>query len=356
MTGLLPLLLENARRDGRPHSPFPRNRKDVLERIVLPSILSKERLTWFVIRTSILAFFLLLLPGGGLFAQQVTPLSEIHDSSASFAQEVLTVEGYVTQRAQSAGPDSVLYYLKGTNGTLLAVRSAADAPEVGNRYAITGPLIVGSDQSPYLRERSRTQIAPPGTQTEAPSRRALLYGFGGAIVFVIVSLIAVLVYGRWTSDSDGPTGQTGDRTAEEALGEPPESDHVVENDTLKMRVPPEEGWEVLPGRLLVKSGLEDVSEIPFYSVDGQRTSPLTFGRTDDASLAHVQLKAPSVSNWQAKIVYDADDDRCTLINYALESRKPTLVNGRPLEKRESVELRDGDQLVMGDVEFEYAVD
>lgn len=316
------------------------------------------RLTLFFLFAAILA----PTPGAG---QPVTPLSSIDAASESFRDTVVTVEGFVTQYDTAATSEGRRYYLKGMEGTVLPVHTLRTLPRIGRRYAVTGPLSGNARDSLYLVEKARWSVGLAsssngnGTRAQAgDSTRAsiLIYVLGGAIVLVMVGLVGVLVYIRRrdpSGSSDGSSPQAGggyDLATAEASG------RVIENDTLKMRIPSGDGLSALPGRLVVQSGLDDVSEIRFYTTDGEQAAPITFGRTDGSSFDHVQLKTRSVSNWQAKVVYDATEDRCTLVNYAVEYVRPTRVNGRVLEKRESVELRDGDRLSMGDIEFTFMKD
>ena len=63
----------------------------------------------------------------------------------------------------------------------------------------------------------------------------------------------------------------------------------------------------------------------------------------------MQLKAPTVSKLQAKLIYA--NNGFTLVNYSTVN--PTTVNGKTLAENESVPLSSGDTVAMGEVEFKY---
>lgn len=121
----------------------------------------------------------------------------------------------------------------------------------------------------------------------------------------------------------------------------------VTGTTVKIHRPPAGTLKVLPGRFEVAAGESELKEIRFYKVPTQPVPEVTFGRLAGAPYTHVQLNSPTVSGRQAKLTFQ--DGRWVLTNFAPQTSNPTRVNGRELGVDESVPLRDGDRVEMGEV-------
>jgi len=329
-------------------------------------------------------------------AQDITRVDEIRRAPGQFLNEVTTVEGYATQYIENPAQSTSFYYLKDDYGGIITIRTTKEAPAVGQRYTVSGP--VGIDprrEDPYISEEARVQAATeapaegeagepaqgaqtsgqePGTQagtaaspgTGSDSNQSLVYLLVGAIGLVLVVLVGVLVYVLRSRQQAAPQTVQGPRTsvanqppsrspavAATQNGQVPEPEEVIEDKTIKMHAPPQGTLKILPGRLQVKSGLDNINEIRFYKPKGQAEPAITFGRSEGKPYQHIQLKPRTVSSKQAKLVFNKDKDQYTVVNYASESSNPTRVNGQPLGMDEAAPLKDGDRLTMGEVEFEY---
>jgi len=120
---------------------------------------------------------------------------------------------------------------------------------------------------------------------------------------------------------------------------------------VKIHRPPAGTLKVLPGRFEVVSGETEVKEIRFYKVPSQAVPEVTFGRLAGAPYVHVQLNSPTVSGRQAKMTYQ--EGTWILTNFAPATSNPTRVQGRELGVDESVVLREGDQVEMGEVVLRF---
>ena len=121
----------------------------------------------------------------------------------------------------------------------------------------------------------------------------------------------------------------------------------VTGSTVKIHRPPAGTLKVLPGRFEVIAGESEVKEIRFYKVPTQPLPEVTFGRLAGSPYVHVQLNSPTVSGRQGKMTYQGGQWLFT--NFAPPTSNPTRVNGRDLAVDESVPLREGDRVEMGDV-------
>ena len=182
------------------------------------------------------------------------------------------------------------------------------------------------------------------------------YGLGGLAVLLIAAIVAVM---RKRKNNDKESGGTideksGGTTDEKSGGTTDEKSGgtTIETTTIKIFTPPPGTLKVLPGRLIVKEGLNGIPELRFYKQSGQVETEITFGRESGQPYRHIQLKSPTVSSKQAKLVFN--NGQYTLINYASAASNPTTVNGKALEVNNAVTLHHGDVITMGEVILEYS--
>jgi len=162
-------------------------------------------------------------------------------------------------------------------------------------------------------------------------------GWCGFCILVIL-LVAILVKRQKATD--------------DILTQPITKAVLDEGKTIVMKRPPEGTMKLLPGKLIVLKG-EDVSkEIRFQVPKDASTKEFTFGRqeiSDQNPYGHIRLKEQTVSSIQAKLLYTGK-------GYLLTNNStvnPTMVNNKALNANETVELKDGDKIKMGEVEFKY---
>jgi pSer/pThr/pTyr-binding forkhead associated (FHA) protein len=110
---------------------------------------------------------------------------------------------------------------------------------------------------------------------------------------------------------------------------------------------------MLPGRLVVLESGQETDSI--YLSDQSGRSDIEIGRESPDARGGVRIKDPSntLSRHQARIIYTPAAQEFRLLNLADESSNPTIVNGRELNKDESVVLHDGDILTMGNVGLKF---
>jgi len=104
--------------------------------------------------------------------------------------------------------------------------------------------------------------------------------------------------------------------------------------------------QLLPGRLEAISGFPG-REIRFVHRPG--LTRFTFGRSPGPSFEHVQIRAPTVSRMHAFMEYVYGEWRIG----NLSATNAVLVNGTPVVGGNTVPLREGDYVEMGEVVFVF---
>jgi hypothetical protein len=105
--------------------------------------------------------------------------------------------------------------------------------------------------------------------------------------------------------------------------------------------------QLLPGRLVITSGLNNQKEFRFVRVPG--SSGVTFGRYPGEQHTHIQVDSPTVSRKHASMRFHQGEWRIT----NLSSTNPVVVNGEQLPTDEERVLKEGDQVEMGEVIFRF---
>ena len=128
----------------------------------------------------------------------------------------------------------------------------------------------------------------------------------------------------------------------------PSPPHVIE-DPKKDDPNPKKTIILLNGQFDVLSGIESPKIIKFPVSPGKMINEFTFGRSPGDKNTHIQLKSDAVSRNQAKLsIYN---DRYTLINYS--DSNPTSVNDKVMQPNESIEIKNGDLVTMGDIVLKF---
>jgi hypothetical protein len=303
-----------------------------------------------------------------------------------YLNEVVRIDGFVTQFVDSGSQTTSFFYIKDDWGSVIKVRTSNQPPSVGKRYSIVGPVSIDpKTKDLYISEEKRQELfkgvepwvamqqveaaSPPvdrpvpqtsakepavaemtGTQTAQPAGPAqsklpmyLLIG-GAAAAILIIALFLIL---RSRSDESQTMDLSVATAAAAAVEAPPPPEQVIEGRTIKMHTPPPNTVKLFPGWFEVLSGDDVVKQIRFYKLGGEHGAETTFGRASGRPYAHIQLKAQTVSSRQAKVTFDNGAARLT--NFATSDSNPTRVNGRDLDINESVPLKDSDRVEMGEV-------
>lgn len=341
---------------------------------------------------------------GSAVAQEVEPkrISEIKRTAAQNLNEIVRVEGFVTQFVDEGSRSTRFYSIRDDWGTVIRVRTSKEAPSVGKRYDVIGPLTLDSrSRELFISEESRREIfkavepkvslietedvSPPrpneagmiaplqgtGTTTSdisvdpnaddsdgkpgkveppidpKPNRAMMYTSVGGAAVLILA--FTGFLFAR-NKSSDPHTGDF--RAASLTRMDPlPVPEQVIEGRTIKLHAPPPNTVKLMPGWFEVVSGDDVVKQVRFYNTGGDNPTETTFGRATGRPYAHIQLKAPTVSSRQAKLAFENGMPKLT--NFASSGSNPTKINGRELTVNETVDLKENDLVEMGEVGLRY---
>lgn len=301
-------------------------------------------------------FFAISLMG----AQNSFKISTIRENAGRYLNEVVTLEGFVTQYVEEKQTTS-FYFLKDDWGGIIKVRTSQGKPQVGRRHRVTGPISVEAQGEPYISEEKRQMLEKPITvdaptgksgsvdsgkpvDVQSPPRQDKLIYYVVGIAIVLIALIGLLVY----VVKRGRNADRGDESVADELSVPSET---LEGKTIKMQVPPPGTLKLLPGRFEVVSGDDTVKEVRFYKPKGRTSTEVTFGRSKGSNYTHVQLKPLTVSSRQAKVIFE--NGKAQLVNYPGPDSNPTRLNGREMSMEESILLQPDDLISMGEIEFRY---
>jgi hypothetical protein len=335
-------------------------------------------------------------------AQELAPkrISEIKRAAAQNLNEIVRVEGFVTQFVDEGTQSTKFYTIKDDWGTVIRVRTSKEVPSVGKRYDVKGPLTLDSrSRELFISEESRREIfkpiepkvdltqseivSPPplnqagmitppagtGTDSVTPvdpidpvrppggdpippveprTNRAMMYTSVGGAAVLILAFTGFLFARNKSSDP-----HTGDfRAASLTRMDPlPVPEQVIEGRTIKLHAPPPNTVKLMPGWFEVVSGDDVVKQIRFYNTGGDNGTETTFGRATGRPYAHIQLKAPTVSSRQAKLAFENGVPKLT--NFASSGSNPTKINGRELTVNETVDLKENDLVEMGEVGLRF---
>jgi hypothetical protein len=124
---------------------------------------------------------------------------------------------------------------------------------------------------------------------------------------------------------------------------------MVEGHALRFSVPADGTLQFLPGRFEIGSGLDAGRELRFVRVDGPNGTEVTFGRAEGELYRHIQLRDKTVSRAHARMYFA--HGAWHLEN--LSQTNPVVFNGDEMPSSGSRQLRNGDRVEMGEVQFTF---
>jgi hypothetical protein len=336
-------------------------------------------------------------------AQLVTDIKALRRSFVTkHKNEQVSVRGWVAAEKLLDSKSYKGYYLRDRFGAILVVRTTSAVPEITSEVQATGIAMEDVDTSSiYLVETGRRVIgktddvkrarsneivaqintAIVGEQWDAVAERIraleqnesdfpqlgeirqrlemarleqqkrfqtyVLIGVGVALIFLAV--LAVLLLRRKPSDtveSPSPSSSTPWDGSAHSLG------HDVVDDYKTVRV--FKTTKVLPGSFVILQGEMESSEVVYLS-DQSGNNEIDIGRDSPDARGGIRIKDPSdtLSRRQAKVNYLPKTGTFRLTNLASSESNPTIVSGRELSKGQSVDLHDGDVVIMGALHLKF---
>ncbi len=308
-----------------------------------------------LIRKSIIlmcSVFLIFFIFSSSFAADVR-VADILNRKAQFENERISITGAIYSFNDASAQTTQFYTIQDDWSDRLPVRTSTTQPDVGKRYTVTGVVTTDKYGVVFLSETSRQlieQAAPVPKSEPVPvpvpepekNKWVMPLIIGAGAIFVVLVVVVIFMITR------KPKGAQQSGVTQTLKLEPMDDS----GKTIVMKRPPEGTMKLIPGKFIVLRGEDSRKEIRFQLPKEQISKEITFGRqaiSEQNPYGHVQLKAPTVSKLQAKLIYA--NNGFTLVNYSTVN--PTTVNGKTLAENESVPLSSGDTVAMGEVEFKY---
>lgn len=304
-------------------------------------------------------FFMLItvLVRGSLFAVELVRIKNILNEPNHFRNKIVGLIGIISQLPKEKTEYPAYYFLKDSWGDTIKIATENDLPVIGDLYEVKGVVIVKDNNEIHVAEMARRiKNLKPGLSSSPDSNgnKLMIWVLLGLIALFFIGVVAMLYillskkrseFASFSEEFD--TGMSDSNEYSDYI----EDNSVYEDDSIKMTPPPYGTLKLLPGRLMIVDGYDVIRDIFFWTEPGQEKSEFTFGRDTAPGNAfwYIQLKSTDVSSKQAKIIWE--DGKFLLINYAMPN--PTMVNGNPLDKKQSIILEKGDLIKMGEVVFVY---
>ncbi len=362
----------------------------------------RDVLTRLAIGTAIcLAAVLLLAPASS--AQDAVSVRELRMSfDSTYKNELVAVHGWVSTEKRVLSKTFKGYYIKDRFGDFLLIRTTQQLPDINSELDVKGVAVRDADTGDvYLTETTRDVLraippgggnvgspaAPPVSTSQAPAPQApgaapaapvaapeepagppadegmsqqtkLLIGFGVAIVVLVSAALFLLTRKREApAAAAGPgwdaSASAGAPTVREA-GAPavyPTASGPTVDDYKTVKV--YKTTKVLPGKLVVVENKQETDVIHLTDQSGRGEVEIGRDSPDITSGIRIKDRTNTLSRRQARIAYSASSRQFSVVNLAGDASNPTIVNGRQMTENESLALKDGDVLVMGNVEMKF---
>jgi hypothetical protein len=111
--------------------------------------------------------------------------------------------------------------------------------------------------------------------------------------------------------------------------------------------------KVLPGKLVVIDGRQETDTIHLSDQTGRGEIEIGRDSPDITGGIRIKDKSNTLSRRQARLLYSASSREFRLVNVAGDSSNPTIINGRQMTQDEALVLKDGDIMIMGNVELKF---
>ena len=352
---------------------------------------------------SVLIVLISMFMANDLLAQKAR-IGKINNNPNSFNNESVTVVGTIEKYEPSTGNTTAYYEIKGDYGNTIRVNTAAEKPETNKRYKVQGTVYINVETgNPFISEKSKQKIGgggvkppeepveepveePDKTQDEADSGSNNNMIIIIAIIVVAIIIIVLLVTQKKTQKSNIPqekSGQAQSGQAQAQAGQSKETPSGAGQDTGQakgestvkydkfegqntVKVPSAQAGgetrKAIPGELVITKGSEVDKSFKLFGTPTQSGAVCSIGNEAEGweskipsgrIESHILVQDPTktLSRYQAEIIYDGQ--KTYIKNYSGVNK--TVVDSKELEENESVELKGGETIKAGRVEFQYKI-
>jgi hypothetical protein len=275
-------------------------------------------------------------------AQQGTRISieDIFDNPGRFENEVVTVEGIVTQYVMGTTQTTSFYTVQSSYGSIITVNTSAESPKVMKKYRISGVVVIDqSSRRPIIIEQSRKIIDPLD--------KLLPYLIGLVVLLIIFLIIYMLVNRKGTEKSSGDSaGQSGPSGEPSASGGGKSSGTDTDYETIRISKESPKTVKIIPGKFEIISGADKGKSFMISGLPTRDGVIVTLGRSRNSN---IQFFEKTVSRQQAELIYVNGK----LFVKNLSHTNNTQVNGVEMDVDETRELPFGSVIKTGEVELLY---
>lgn len=306
----------------------------------MEEIITKPKYYFILIKTTIMkrkfssrviALFAALFIVLSVNAQNdtITPIKKIDVDK--HLDSYCVIEGLVTQYTPATSTSTANYIALGAYGTPITVNTSGKKPIINRKYRIKGIIKADlfTDQA-YIVEVSKSMIIPPW-----------IFIVVGGILLVILAIVLILVLGGKSYDKK-PV-----KSAEPTYDESLKTVRIVKDVDDPTLI-------FIPGKLKILNGDDKDTKLVLAGFPTTEGGVLTIGSRDESGvkkLTHIRLMEKTVSKQQAEIIYHKNDKKVFIKN--LSKVNYTKLNGDDIYVDEAKEIKTGDTLKMGELEFQY---
>ena len=227
--------------------------------------------------------------------------------------------------------------MKGETGEIIQVNTSLTKPKIEREYKINGIVkIDAATQLPILIEIRKVPVIP-----------IWLYSIVGAILLLVILLIIVLI----TNSSGKTRTSVQTKTSEQKESQ---YDSAFKTVQIVTNQADKKTLVFIPGKLVIKNGEDKGKEIFLAGYQDSDGAIVTLGskeETGDRKSSHIRLMEPTVSRSQAEIILLNKDKKMVIKN--LSKTNYTQVNGEELLPNAIKEIKSGDLIKTGEIEFQY---
>ncbi len=313
-------------------------------------------------KKTLVGIVILVLLVSALYAQvATTTIEKIEANPGSYFGKEVTVLGFIELYVDSPG-GTYYYLLKGDYGGVIKV-NCSKQEETKKKYYVTG--LVQKDlktTQPIIVETKIIPVIPIPAEEEPIVDYTWIYYVFGGLVIVLIILIIVQFAIKKKGKMEQTLSTSSDSFSSELKAPPtmPSQNTMPRTSsqfsTIKITNAVPKTMRFIPGKLKIVSDRDKGKEFRIAGYPTPKGNIVTIGREavkGDREFAHIQIdeKFGTVSRKQAE--FREKDGKLYIKN--LSSTNLTQINGKEIAANEIVEVKFGDVVRMGEIEFEYSM-
>lgn len=277
-----------------------------------------------------------------LMGQQKVQIEEILDNPGKYENELVTIDGIVTQYFQGNTQTTSYFLIQSDYGGVVNVNTSDNPPVIFKKYEITGTVVIDQIQRrPIIIEKSRNLI---------DNKTKLIFSLAAVVLLLIVFLFIYLLVSRRRAEKI----QSNLKSPVPQINASKTQDYDDDYSTIKISKDDPKTVKLIPGRLEIITGADKGKTVLIAGYPTAEGIVVTIGREvieGDRKNSHIQLLEKTVSRKQAELILS----NSTLMVKNLSNTNNTQIDGRLLDINETSEVKPGSVIKTGEVEFMYKI-